>query len=892
MERILLVVSTKTDPKICGELDDRTLSLFSIGCLSGLDHEKIEKHLESCSKCLERLAGLHDQDELIDLVRECGLGSPAIVANSSSPGELIRADFPHPRIRASRVVVPLATTDRYELRCKIGSGGMGEVWSAHDRMLDREVALKILSSGPDSNERLTRFERESRIVARLQHPGIPPVYELGRLPDGRHFLAMKRVFGRTLRDHLEGNTSVALDSHLDVFLQMCRTVAFAHSNGIIHRDLKPANIMIGEFGEVQVMDWGISEDLNGPRSDKRRLLGTPAYMAPEQALGLRCGRRTDVYALGLILSDLMTGGSRDTELVTTKLLDTVANGAQTELSGRMRKIGVDEQLVAIAQRCVSYEPTRRPRDAGVLAEQITGYLSERQAHLRRTELEHFQHHAVLRERSKRRRLRVGTACLALIIVALTALGYSKDQERKHRARALINDSILESRTIWNGINRSNHLQEQQIGHAISVASNALAMSRQADEPLCADDAAKLLGQLRSEQAKVERVQKLLAHLDDGLRIESRRTSHQRYEERVSRRKNLVHAGRATSFVFLNRGTFDQTDRVWRRTQARRPPPDAAMLYVNRIFRDVFRYSEERRSHYKAAYTEFGIDLRTGPESIAHSVIDVKPSVQAKVVSGLRLWFLFSADLEHPDASVLADALHLIDQCLGTRNESLVWRDSVRSAMVTRDVSAIESCCAEGRGMMADQPEELLWGLGCYESLFFPENRLQFLRISQRYHLSSYLLNNELAVQLEKSIAPGGSLSYVSTAVAAIPSWNLQLSLARKLLQIGHVDEFYALRDQCLEKHADQPSIFLWWADAMAMSALIPKSEAIDTYQTILDKDFEYPQFPLARIGQLHYEQGDLELALTYLEKARAVSGLSEDDVEELRKAIDRVRSEL
>ncbi|MCH8830699.1 MAG: serine/threonine protein kinase, partial [Planctomycetes bacterium] len=139
---------------------------------------------------------------------------------------------------------------------EIARGGMGVVYAAHDPVFDREIAVKVMHPGQDAD----RFVVESKVTGGLPHPGIPPVHALGELPDGRPFLAMKLIRGRTLADDLrETDRHSELPRLLGVFEQICQTVGFAHSAGIIHRDLKPANVMVGSFGEVQVMDWGMAK---------------------------------------------------------------------------------------------------------------------------------------------------------------------------------------------------------------------------------------------------------------------------------------------------------------------------------------------------------------------------------------------------------------------------------------------------------------------------------------------------------------------------------------------------------------------------------------------------------------------------------------------------------
>jgi serine/threonine protein kinase/tetratricopeptide (TPR) repeat protein len=224
----------------------------------------------------------------------------------------------------------------YRVLREIARGGMGRILAAHDLTLDRDVALKILLPGAPAD----RFIRESKITARLPHPGIPPVHALGTLADGSPFLAMKLVVGQTLAVELKTADRPRL---LQAFAQVCQAVGFAHSRGVIHRDLKPANIMVGAFGEVQVMDWGLAKDLTNrevadePRSsevltvpvvgtdanqttDHRppgestddqtqagTVLGTPVYLAPEVAAGNAATKAADVYGLGAILYTLLAG---------------------------------------------------------------------------------------------------------------------------------------------------------------------------------------------------------------------------------------------------------------------------------------------------------------------------------------------------------------------------------------------------------------------------------------------------------------------------------------------------------------------------------------------------------------------------------------------------------
>jgi serine/threonine protein kinase len=223
----------------------------------------------------------------------------------------------------------------YEIVAEIGRGGMGTVYRAVDRRLGRQVALKVLPLG-GGPARARRLEREARILARLEHPGIVPVHDVLPLPDGRAAYTMKWVQGRRLDEHRTPDLPLA--ERLRIFERIAEPVAFAHAQGVIHRDLKPQNVMVGPFGEVLVLDWGIARLAadgeaaapvpgggqraaaettadGAPLTTEGTVIGTPGYMAPEQARGegAAVDPRTDVFALGALLRFLLedtadTGG--------------------------------------------------------------------------------------------------------------------------------------------------------------------------------------------------------------------------------------------------------------------------------------------------------------------------------------------------------------------------------------------------------------------------------------------------------------------------------------------------------------------------------------------------------------------------------------------------------
>ena len=273
------------------------------------------------------------------------------------------------RLKAVSRLPELAGTG-YRLIEPIGRGGMGVVYRAEDTKLGRQVALKVLYAADESGELASRLVREAQVLARLEHPGIVPVHDVGVLEDGRLFYTMKLVRGHSLDEYLRAAHSLA--ERLRVFVRVCEAVALAHDRGVLHRDLKPANIMVGAFGEVLVMDWGVAKIVAGdperpeatagapgggppetagstaavggnrseaaglragrggapatadaptPLTSAGTILGTPGYMAPEQARGEMesLDARADIFSLGAVLSAMLAHDEVASEATTMTL---------------------------------------------------------------------------------------------------------------------------------------------------------------------------------------------------------------------------------------------------------------------------------------------------------------------------------------------------------------------------------------------------------------------------------------------------------------------------------------------------------------------------------------------------------------------------------------------
>lgn len=328
----------------------------------------------------------------------------------------------------------------YRIYAEIARGGMGVVLLGHDLVLNREVAIKILLAEKASNFAANRFVRESQIAARLAHPGIPPVYALGEMPNGAPFLAMKLIRGQTLSALLKNRSSHTADQprFLQVFEQICQAVGFAHAKGIIHRDLKPSNVMVGEFGEVQVMDWGLAKILQDPDSEwlhvdepadqspiepaasdtkAGTILGTPAYMSPEQARGETTEASTDVFSLGAILCEILTGS---TVYDPGSSADMIRQAAGAILNGAMERLsscGADTDLIVLAKRCLEPRSESRLADARHIATAVAAYRAEVEQRLRHAETQRAMAEATNVEQRKRRNVVMLAACMIVLVLS-------------------------------------------------------------------------------------------------------------------------------------------------------------------------------------------------------------------------------------------------------------------------------------------------------------------------------------------------------------------------------------------------------------------------------------------------------------------------------------------
>lgn len=284
---------------------------------------------------------------------------------------------------------------RYRVRSEIARGGMGVVLHAHDTRLHRDVAIKVLLEKYAADERYQGyFTAEALMTSRLQHPCIVPIYDRGHCEDGRPFFAMKLVTGQTLESILSDASEGRLERSrlLNIFEQVCQTIAYVHSCGVLHLDLKPQNIMVGQFGEVHVMDWGLAREMTAPvdvrlrplrdkemtgnpdAGNSGRVFGTPAYMSPEQAGGFSVDRRADVFGLGGILCEILTGRPPYRGSDERRVFLHAAHGEVGEAMRGLDGCGREGALVELAKSCLSPKARDRPEDAQAVANRIAHYL--------------------------------------------------------------------------------------------------------------------------------------------------------------------------------------------------------------------------------------------------------------------------------------------------------------------------------------------------------------------------------------------------------------------------------------------------------------------------------------------------------------------------------------
>ena len=377
---------------------------------------ELDRHLAGCASCRDLARAMKPVESLAF----AATGVTATLTDDAQGGAATaRGDLP----------LSEAGTDRYRITGEVGRGGIGRVLRALDQVLDRQVAVKELFSSSEGTRK--RFVREALITARLQHPSIVPVYDAGHLGDRSPFYAMKLVAGRPLDEAIAGATTLSKRlALLPSVLAVADAMAYAHNERVIHRDLKPTNVLVGRYGETIVIDWGLAKELAVDDTDALdagpyraagldhtmdgAVLGTPAYMAPEQAAGEPVDERADVYALGAILYQVISG-------VIPHEGATLEDMVQRVVSGRIRPLterepDVPRDLAAIVSKAMALEPSARYANAQGLADDLRRFQNGQLVASHR-----YGTRELLRRWVRRHRAAVMVALAAVVLVGIVGI---------------------------------------------------------------------------------------------------------------------------------------------------------------------------------------------------------------------------------------------------------------------------------------------------------------------------------------------------------------------------------------------------------------------------------------------------------------------------------------
>jgi serine/threonine-protein kinase len=739
---------------------------------------------------------------------------------------------------------------RYEIQEELARGGMGAVWRAHDTAFQRTVALKVLLASPQKQSELKqRFLEEAQVLGQLQHPGIPPVHDLGELPDGRPFFAMKLIQGRTLAQFLRERSTPAheLPRFLGIFGQVCQTVAYAHSRGILHRDLKPSNLMVGAFGEVQVMDWGLAKALASgereppetsstqgadtprspelPREDTREgtVLGTPAYMAPEQARGEieRLDERCDVFGLGAILCVILTGQPPYVGSTSAAVLQQAQRANLDEAFARLHGSGADPEVVALTRRCLAAAPEGRLRDAGAVAAELTAYLESVARRLKDAELARAaelvrlqEAQATAAQERKARRLTVALAAVVLLVVVLVGGGWlwleQVRQQRQNAVADLINKDLDEA----------HDARARARNAAVGDLTNW-------EKALAAVDHAR--GRLAGEEDYPE----LLQRVDEfGAILQAEMAAAKRDADAAERDRKLL-------------------DRL---SQIRSRKAD---VFLPTTEKGQLVLGGNAEAEYAAAFREYGVDVAALPATEAAAHFRKRPeAVVVEVAAALDDW----AFERRRKKSLEASWRHPLEVAMQADPDKL--RVALRQAMASGDMAALRKVAA---GKLDGLPVASLALLGfLLENAGDRDAAIRWLKRAQLRYPGDLWINYALGQSLRLVQPPrlGQALQYYRVVRALRPE--MGLPLAYLLLREKQTQEALALFQQLIDLQPSNP-----WHQVGLGVALIEINEpgrAIEQFKRALDLDPRFAQ-AYSSWGTALYGKGDLEGAIACFRKA-------------------------
>jgi len=673
---------------------------------------------------------------------------------------------------------------RFYVVGEIARGGMGAVLRAHDNEFGRDLAIKVLLDQGDLSHLRQRFIDEARLTGCLQHPGIPPVHDQGKLPDGRPYFSMKLIEGSTLATLLQERkddaankpgASEEMPRFLAIFEQICQTLAYAHNRGVIHRDLKPSNIMVGEFGEVQVMDWGLAKRLKAPSAAVQRLpeeletrsgsvneatdetrthagtvMGTLSFMAPEQARGeTQLDERCDVFGLGSILCVILTGRSPYRPGDKDQLLHMAAQGDLADAWARLEDCGADGELVSLAKHCLAPERNDRPRHAGEVAAAITNYLAGVQERARQAELE--QRTATLKAAEERKRARlklslVATALLLVLGASTAALWYQ--QERSSQEAAELNRRILA---------QHRHAgREERIAEALSQSRNVredlqMQLAKKGGVFLFLNSPGDWQRRLQYAQAALQRAVDLRSGAESEIASE--------LQQQFARLATLMQQ--------------DDADRV---TALEIDDARTAMLTVDRQI--DYTKTEDR---YAAIFARFGFGLAdlVGDKGTSEQIR--RSAIREQLVAGLDDWARISGIAKKIDLRQRLFAIAALVQPDPFRDllrDPNRWNDVSELQQFKQSLLADEKAFAELSPAMKVLLAAVLDGRNL--------NGIDWLYASQLAHPRDFWINFLLAWQLERFGDASISAGFYRAAIAVRPEnalawYNLGVVLRKQTL---------------------------------------------------------------------------------------------------------------
>jgi serine/threonine-protein kinase len=694
------------------------------------------------------------------------------------------------------------TPARYHLFGELARGGMGVVLMGRDVDLGRDLAVKVLlERHRDDPEAVRRFVEEAQIGGQLQHPGIVPVHELGRLPDGRLYIAMRLVRGQTLAALLRARRGVSDDRprFLAVFEQVCQAMAYAHTRGVVHRDLKPSNVMVGSFGEVQVMDWGLAKVLDrGGVADEARphtsgegagrvrtvrtgsdagdsragsVLGTPAYMAPEQARGAldTLDERADVFGLGSILCEILTGAPAYAGPTDDALFGQAARADLADAHARLGGCDADSELVALARSCLAPAPKDRPRDAGVVLAGLTAYLAGVRQRLHEAELAQAQAKARAAEEQSRRVLADELAREAQARAA---------GERKRRIlTAALAASVRVTVLVVGG------------GWALSARDRAARALRTAVE----------VEEFLAKAAEVRERARSAPTYDPARWVEA--------TEAVRRAELLLN--RSGTDPELGRRVGDFLEAISAEHQrAEEAAQDRTMVRrLAEVHADTVLHLNRARedSEYAAAFRRYGIPVDALSPGETGARIAARP-IAVELAGALDHW-AFSRRRARPPR--IAEAQHLVRVARVADPDP--WRNRLRDALDlmtadrTRARAELErmAASADANGLTAASAERLAWALADMSDW---EAAIALYRAAQRAHPNDFWINSNLASALMRQGRYEEAVRFASVAVALHPRGVQPLvTLAYALYNTGRRDDAVATLREALRLRPNDPT---------------------------------------------------------------------------------------